>query len=221
MAFMNIIRNIALGLLLLNTCRAETVSILVNFGIEGSHVVTTAKAFQAADPKISKTSPVNQVSASKHMVWYMLGLLSAQNSQGGTHEIDLEGSFQNSNTAVAPIWTHKTPISDSYLFSKDKQPRTLTINGIKDAADTITLTVWGVGDKVGQHATITPTYAGVTLASKSTNFGTTTNKSTNAVPYVQFTFLADGETDSISFKWENPEDYSCFNGFSLSYGEKK
>ena len=227
---MNTARIFILGLLLTRACGAETVSILVNIGCEDSSarslsLATTAKDFQAADPKITQTTPVNQVSAPKHMVWYVLGLLTAQNNKGGTHEINLEGTPQGCNNAGTNKWNHGVAISDNYLHTfkseLDNPPSTLTINGIKMAAGTITLTVWAIGAGPEQQATVTPSYAGVTLKSKSTNFGSNISKPTDAIPYVQFTFQADGKTDSLSFQWENPGNYSCLNGFSLSYDEKK
>jgi len=87
---------IALGLILSHDCYAETTSILVNLGLansngDGQYIATTAKDFQLADPKIEKMALVNQVSAPRHVLWYVLDLFTAQDNKGGKHEIDVKG----------------------------------------------------------------------------------------------------------------------------------
>jgi len=229
--FVVLSRNVVIAFLLSHLCSADTVSILMNIGYEDkartqSHALATAKDFQVADPKVDKLAPVHNLTHEKAVMWYTLDLFTAQDSEGKTHDIDLEGGPHSAYSALSPTWTHNLPISDSYLFTKSSDPATLTVHGIKDAGGLITLTVWAIGDNIGQHATIVPTYGKTTLKGKSTSFGTNRETPTDATPYVQFTFPADGETDSISFQWSNPkasrksEQFSCLNGFSITYSKK-
>ena len=211
---------------------AETVSILLNVGSTsenlnstkkkkgGETTVTTANDFRVADPKIAQMAPVNRVTGITGTVWYLLGFTPLVDSKGENHEIELSGEQCLAYNAGPKTWTDQTPILDSYIASTDTSPPRITVHGIKEAKGTITLTLWGIGYKQRLQARFTPSYGGKTLAPKATNFGNDMRASDGCVPFVQFSFEADGKSDSISFEWDNPDgDQACLNGFAITYDQ--
>ena len=226
------IKFIALSLMLIASSSAETVSILVNIGATakrlnstskrpgGEATVTTAEDFRVADPKISHVAPINRITGPSGTVWYLLKLANLIDSKGEEHYVELTGEESSATNAWKNSWNDSTPIIDSFLRSELQEPQKITIHGIKKATDVITLTVWGIGNNVGRHTVVTPSYGGTTLQGKATNFGSSRKKPTDTVPFVQFTFEADGTSDSISFEWVNPAGPSCLNGFAITYGQE-
>ena len=90
------------------------------------------------------------------------------------------------------------------------------------AGDTIVLSVWGIGDNVGQDANFTVTY-GSNTASEGNIQETLYNgpgqgqgSAVGSIPFVNFTFVADGVTDRISFDIGGSGVFVPINAFSLS-----
>ena len=90
------------------------------------------------------------------------------------------------------------------------------------AGDTIVLSVWGIGDNVGQDANFTVTY-GSNTASEGNTQATRYNgpdqgqgSAEGSIPFVNFTFVADGVTDRISFDIGGSGVFVPINAFSLS-----
>ena len=176
--------------------------------------------FQLADSKIDRSSPVNQAIGPSGSVSYLLDLMKAKTNRGNVHEIDFEGGETGAYNSLASSWTYGVPIVDSYVYSRDRLSRTITINGIRDVKGIITLTVWAIGDDLGQSTKVSCVYGEEKAPAKFTSYGSKRAEKKNATPYVQFKFVADGKTDKISFDFMAITRYGCLNGFSLSYDEE-
>lgn len=229
---MKTLTSISLSLALVLASSAETVSILLNVGSTaeklnstrtkrgGETTKATANDFRAADPRIGQATPVNRVTGITGTVWYLLGFTPLVDSKGEAHEIELSGEQCLARNAGPSSWNDLTPILDSHIASTDNVSLGITVHGIKEAKGTITLTLWGVGYNHNQQARFTPSYGGKTLEPKSTNFGSKRSSQEGSTPFVQFSFEADGKSDSISFKWDNPNgEAACLNGFAITYDQ--
>ena len=88
----------------------------------------------------------------------------------------------------------------------------LTITGLSSvtSGQTVVLTAWGIGDSANQDTAFTGTY-GADDQSGNTTFSSS--------PYVQFTFTADGSTDTLTLvaaPGTGGQNRSHFSGVSLS-----
>ncbi len=204
----------SLAAMLLATSPVQAVeSILVKAG--GASAV--AADFQFYDNFVSSSAPVNTVN-----------LGNAANSATGasTTVYPIANSTNSGGTfgAGSNAWNDTTPILQEYRFDFQGSPNTVTIDltpGLSNfvVGEEITLTVFAVGDNLGQQATITPSYGGVALAEgpKDTNFGTVRLVRTAATPSVQWKFPVEAGMTSISFIWEKqPGTSAALNGFSIS-----
>jgi len=93
------------------------------------------------------------------------------------------------------------PITEGYVFNAVNH--FVSIDGLlanSNEGDTIILSTWGIGDNVSQNSDFTVTYGDV-MATQSTfyNDGGARDDATGSVPFVNFTFTADGVTDQIRF----------------------
>ncbi len=112
------------------------------------------------------------------------------------------------------------PITESYAFN---QEATITIAGLMAnsvAGDTIVLSIFAIGDNIGQQSTLTANYGGAS-ATQSTLFngaGEARTSAVGSIPFVNFTFVADGVTDAILFDINGASGTGggVLNGFSLS-----
>ena len=115
------------------------------------------------------------------------------------------------------------PITEGYATNADG---IFTITGLlanSNEGDTIVLAVYGIGDNFGQQTTFEAAYGGNTAAegnTQSTLFNgngidgavVARTSDVGSVPFVNFTFVADGVTDAISF---DAIAGSTVNGFSV------
>lgn len=118
------------------------------------------------------------------------------------------------------------PITEGYAFAA--AGTIVTFDGLlvnSSVGDTITLSIWGIGDNISQEGQFTVTYGGNLAAEgnvQSTlyNGATITDRgdATGSIPFVNFTFVADGVTDDISFQIDNGPGTgnATLNGFSLT-----
>ena len=118
------------------------------------------------------------------------------------------------------------PITEGYAFSA--AGTIVTIDSLlanSSAGDQITLAIWGIGDNIDQEGSFTVTYGANTAAEGNTqstlyNGATITDRgdATGSIPFVNFTFTADGTTDEISFQIANGPGTTnaVINGFSLA-----
>ena len=117
------------------------------------------------------------------------------------------------------------PITEGYAFAANNT--NVFIDGLlanSAAGDTIVLSIWGIGDNVGQQANFDVTY-GSNIASEGNTQETLYNaegesrdSNVGSIPFVNFTFEADGVTDQISFDISNGTgtNNAVINAFSLS-----
>ena len=125
-----------------------------------------------------------------------------------------EADGRVSSTAGPDAHNDLNPITESF---SNNATGTITVSGLNAnsvAGDTITLTIYGIGDNIGQETTFEVDYAG-TLATGSTLFnapGEPRDSAVGSIPFVDFSFVADGVTDSISF---DAIEGSILNGFSV------
>ena len=165
-----------------------------------------------------------------------------RNSNFGTNFGDgaTFGGFTVTTTAIDPINEDDTgtnegfnagdashndtdPIAEGYAWGADNT--NVAIDGLlanSAAGDTIVLSVWGIGDNVGQDANFTVTY-GSNTASEGNIQETLYNgpgqgqgSAVGSIPFVNFTFVADGVTDRISFDIGGSGVFVPINAFSLS-----
>jgi len=120
------------------------------------------------------------------------------------------------------------PVTEGYAFTADNT--TVSIDGLLDnseAGDTIVLSVWGIGDNIGQQGEFVATYGSHTAAEGNTQEtfyngpGQTQGSAVGSIPFVNFTFVADGVTDQISFDINRTTAgrFTPLNAFSLSVTE--
>lgn len=120
------------------------------------------------------------------------------------------------------------PITEGYAFSAGNTY--VFIDGLlanSAAGDTIVLSIWGIGDNIGQQANFAVTYGGNTASEgniQETLYngpGQARSSAVGSIPFVNFTFVADGVTDQISFDISNGTGTgnATINAFSLSVTE--
>ena len=125
-----------------------------------------------------------------------------------------EADGRVSSTAGPDAHNDLNPITESF---SNNATGTINITGLlanSAAGDTITLTIYAIGDNIGQETTFEVDYAG-TLATDSTLFngpGEPRDSAVGSIPFVDFSFVADGVTDSISF---DATEGGILNGFSV------
>ena len=125
-----------------------------------------------------------------------------------------EADGRVSSTAGSAARNDLNPITESF---SNYATGTISVTGLNVnsvAGDTITLTIYGIGDNIGQETTFEVDYAG-TLATGSTLFngpGEPRDSDVGSIPFVEFSFVSDGVTDSISF---DATEGGILNGFSV------
>ncbi|MDP0490410.1 MAG: PEP-CTERM sorting domain-containing protein [Verrucomicrobiota bacterium JB023] len=145
-----------------------------------------------------------------------------------TSEDDLDGGNGTNSGFNAGDASHNdlNPITEGYAFNA--QNTVVTIDGLlanSSLGDTIILSMWGIGDNLGQDATFVVTYGGNISLESVTNTqstlyngaGESRDSAVGSVPFVNFTFAADGLTDQISFAIDpNSGSGTTINAFSLA-----
>ena len=125
-----------------------------------------------------------------------------------------EADGRVSSTAGSEAHNDLNPITESF---SNNATGIITVSGLNAnslAGDTITLTIYGIGDNIGQETTFEVDYAG-TIETDSTLFngpGEPRDSDVGSIPFVDFSFVSDGVTDSISF---DATEGGILNGFSV------
>ena len=136
------------------------------------------------------------------------------------------GTIEGFNAGDAS-YTDTDPITEGYAFFADGT--NVAIEGLlanSEAGDTIVLSVWAIGDNVGQDANVTAIYGnntasgGNTQATRYNGPGQAQGSAVGSIPFVNFTFVADGVTDRISFEIAG-SGFVSINAFSLSVTEEE
>ena len=133
----------------------------------------------------------------------------------GAGEADGRVSFSAGSNAHNDL----NPITESFSNNASGTISVTGLNANSAAGDTITLTIYGIGDNIGQETTFEVDYAG-TIETGSTLFngdgidGAVVARDSDAgsIPFVEFSFVSDGVTDSISF---DAIEGDILNGFSV------
>lgn len=118
-------------------------------------------------------------------------------------------------------WTDLEPILETYHWKRDDDAdnvSTMIIEGISAAqGDLITLTCWGIGDNTTQDSTFTARYAENNAPGQESFYGDDRATGSNNMPFVQFTFIANGIDNTVEFDWVRHAGRFCaFNAFSIS-----
>ncbi len=195
------------------TALSKTIYVDLQPGGADDNATSTPADFQAFDANASDSAPVTIFES-----YAQMNGANAEDEDGGLYLIETQGSasgFSSRNTA----WPDMVPILEGYAFTRESEVRTVTISGIEAIPEDelITLTVFGIGDNINQQSTVTPSYGGITLASKTADFGVAPrDERGDAVPEVQWQFVSDGSSE-ISFTWEKKDaSFAALNGFMIS-----
>lgn len=139
------------------------------------------------------------------------------NNMNDANNFTLDGFTLSNGSATGNGWnsgnapTDTDPIMEGYAFGVGME--TVTIGNLlanTSAGDTLVLTMYGAGDTASQISDFTATYGGTTTATVSSAFANAAGAA------VQFSFVADGVTDDISFLIGGS---GILNGFSFSVTE--
>jgi hypothetical protein len=203
---------------------AKTILLDVRPGKNGGSPTSTAADFQAYDPVVSLSVTPDFVTTFGAIQNKVLTDEDAAN-----YTITTSGEAALEYNAGGVSWNDTTPIVSGYCYKNSDVATTFTVTGVDQfpAGEIITLTVFGVGDNANQGGKFIPTYAGATLAAKTTTAGTDQAVETGSVRSAQWQFTSDGTTTSLSFTWERivaGTSTAIFNGFSItsappSFGE--
>jgi len=146
--------------------RRVLTTLLVNFIAAGNQeLVNTASAgdFAVADPNVDLSAPVNVVAGSN----------GNNNGLAGTNGLTfgVTDSGGNSFNTSAGVYNEE-PILDSYIFVNNAT-RTITVNSLEEiaAGQSVTVTLFGVGDQNNQESEFTVSYAGAVIGNAETNYG--------------------------------------------------
>lgn len=186
----------------------------------------SVSAFQAADAQLLSTSvSVGIINQGGFFAAQNIASASIPTATGSTTIIASTTGGPNNN-GFAPAgasWTNGDPILGSNLFNSNGGNIGVDFTNLStlDTGSTITVTIWGIGDNIGQDSTISATFGGSTLSGDTAfNDGVSPQgDSTGAVPFQQFSFTADGVTDLIDVEvvpGPGGEGRSHFSGFSIS-----
>lgn len=190
----------------------------------GDFAESTIADFQAVDPNLDPAAEVILLAGNN-------GFANANGTEvSGLTITTASEAGLSAFSAGAVAWNDETPISDTYAFingSVDAQV-TLTIAGLGSVpvGSELVLSVWGIGDNLGQQSDFTVDYGtfsemGQTLYNGNTpDAPVARDDSTGSVPFVTFTFMADGtDTLTLDIAVSTAEGASVtrtINGLSLS-----
>ena len=189
--------------------RRVLTTLLVNFiGVGNQALVNTASAgdFAVADPNVDLSAPVNVVVGSNGDNNELAG------TNGLTFGVTDSGGFSfNTPTGIYD----EEPILDSYLFINDAT-RTITVNSLEEiaAGQSVTVTLFGVGDQNNQESEFTVSYAGDVIGNAETNYGGSFLDTFRA-----FSFTKQAGVDQFEVAFQNAGNggaSGALNGFSVT-----
>lgn len=180
-------------------------TLLVNFVRDNGAIDPVSAAdFAVADANVDLTAPVNQLESGGGT-----GLIG---TGGATFDvIDTGGSDWTTNKGVYEF----EPILDSYLFQNGGS-RTVTVAGLDEitGGQTVTVTLFGVGDASNQETEFTLNYNGATVGTAETDYG-----GSYLDTYVTFSFTKQVGVDQFEVEFQtagNGSNTGAFNGFSVT-----
>jgi len=209
-------------------------SFVLNFNDDLGGPGATVSDFQAADSSL--VAEANFFAINDNGLDAEVGFVDFRT--GGTEgplmsgflSISTVGEPQNDGFAV-PAEAHNfdNPITGSNLFDTQETSLGIDVSGISSLASgtTFIITAWGIGDNRGQQVLFEAAY-GSDVQTGLTRFNDITavgrDDATGSVPFVQFTFTADGATDLMTLRnfvstdadTEAGGGRTHFNGLSFS-----
>ncbi|MBK1833491.1 PEP-CTERM sorting domain-containing protein [Roseibacillus ishigakijimensis] len=201
--------------------QVQGASMAIDFTRNNNSVATSYADYQANDANLETGGAFEQRSGTTAAPFSDLN-----STTFGAFTVTASGQATSVSAAGAAAWTDNTPILEGYLYVDTNglpgATPTITIAGLAalGAGQTATLTMYGIGDNIGQSSTLTVNYAGSPIFTGTTVYngaGEARTSSTGSVPFLQTAFVTDGVTDEVSFVVsENGNRYFALNGFSLS-----
>ncbi|MEM9417739.1 MAG: hypothetical protein AAGA25_01625 [Planctomycetota bacterium] len=193
------------------------VTLLVDFGPfkSGNKPVGNQKKaesstddFALADPQITPDAPINNLAID--FAKTKPGNLLALEGSGIDADLNFDTGL-NGFGAPGGAWVD-TPIVDCYIYTH-KKTASLTISSLEEieAGKTVTVAVWGGGDKPGQDTTFSITYDGEVSESKQVKHGVSQDQA-----FAVFTFTKTSGVDKLKISYGNPNNFAGFGGFSIS-----
>ncbi|ADE54269.1 PEP-CTERM sorting domain-containing protein [Coraliomargarita akajimensis] len=175
------------------------------------YVASTAANFQVVDANVDGSATVNALTGGTtgaSIVGTGLSGLTLTTSTANWSDWNTDaGNFAN------------TALLGSYLYDRGTLngggPDTIDISGFSAINDnqTVTVTVYAVGDGSGSEAPVTLTYNGIVSASQTANY----DLGTVAGASVQFTFDKVAGVDDLTISWHGTgTGYYGLNGLSMT-----
>ncbi len=209
----------ALMSLLLAIPSTADVTLLVDFGpfkkADGKNSGSRKKAdssisdFALADPRVAPDTWIHNLALN-------LGEIDAGDREPGLkgHNIVADLIY---DTEVAGYGAFKgdyadTPILDTYLVTF-KKTASITVDNLEEipAGATVTLALWGGGDKAGQDTTFSIVYDGVESPPQTFVHGVPQPEA-----FKRFTFTKVNGANQVTIRYGNPKGHGGFGGFSLT-----
>lgn len=143
----------------------------------------------------------------------------------GGFNVEVSGGSGSGFNAGDASHNDLNTITEGYAFRV--QGANVVISGLlanSNVGDTIILSTWGIGDNINQDSLFTTTY-GTSVAlegnAQETRYngpGEARSSDVGSIPFVNFTYVADGVTDQISFAIDGSSTGggAVINGFSLA-----
>ena len=186
--------------------RRVLASLLVNFEDGGAVVNSVSFAdFAVADPNIDLSAPVNAVEAED---------VSVNGSDGVVANITIDGEPGDFDTTIGLY--ADTPILDSYLVNRSASSfDTVTVSSLEEFNGTVTVVLYGVGDRANQESEFDLIYNGQSLGRQTTDYDANNFEDT----FVTYTFTKVAGVDSLEIGFRNAGNGAAngaFNGFSIS-----
>lgn len=220
---MNLLRNRVLTISTFFTCATIAhADFAIDFGT-GTTVSSSIGDFQAVDTNLDGSTSVTNLTSWGAMDGLNLNGLTLSTTGSDTPLGPFDGSASSFNSDLA--------ILDGYVFGRTDRSAndfiTVSISGFSafSAGETITLTTWGIGDNEGQQTSFNAVFGSddQTLETLYTDLGNggTQGTSVNTIATSQFTFTADGVTDTIVLTPDGALSAGSnvrfpINGFSVS-----
>ncbi|QDU89230.1 Quinoprotein glucose dehydrogenase B precursor [Pirellulimonas nuda] len=181
-------------------------TLLVNFNrdVAGLNPVTAAD-FAVADAAVDLAATVNSVQAG--------GATGLLGSGGAIFDI-VDSANGNDFTTNKGVYVDE-PILDSYIYINNVS-RTITVTSLEEiaAGQTVTVTLFGVGDAANQESLFTLNYNGATVGTGETDYGASFY---DAFVSLSFTKVVGVDEFSVVFQNAgNGSSYGAFNGFSVT-----
>lgn len=190
--------------------------------------VATVDDFIANDANLDPATPLSGIGGGTAWAEGVFEFDGITLNTGGGRDPNIR-----SGNAANGGYTTDMPIVGGSVFARTDDiggdaPITLDFSGLAslEPGTNIVLTIYGLGDNVGEDTGFVATFAGssTTLETVYSTDGTDRSISTGSVPFVQFNFVTDGDSDTISVVTqaatnENTSDIrQFFNGLSMSVG---